>query len=148
MSRHATREFAMKPSPHPCPLNPAYLAAILIGDRPLETLPSCFAVLTAHHPEGVIASPAFNARAHAALVRRVHELGIPSFPITGASPDRTHQEPGLGLETADLTVVAALATEFRQVAFYWIEDGQLLLANDACGSGWWVASLTDRYRRD
>lgn len=135
----------MKPCPHPCPLNPAYLAAILIGDRAVETLPSSFAVVTAHNPEGVIALPDFNARAHAALVRRVEGLGIPGFPITGASPDRTYQEPGLGLDTGNLAIVAGLAAEFRQVAFYWIEAGQLFLAIDASGTGWQVASLADRY---
>ena len=138
----------MQPCPHPCPLNPAYLAAILIGERAVETFPSCFAVVTAHNPDGVIASLDFNAHAHAALVRRVHELGIPAFPITGSSPDRTHQEPGLGLDTGDLTVVAALVAEFQQVAFYWIEGGQVFLAIDASGFGWRIPSLTDQYRRD
>jgi len=135
----------MKPSPHPCPLPPAYLSAILIGNRRLESLPPTFAGVTAHNPDGVIASPAFNAHAHAALVRRAEHLGILHFPITGASPDRTHQEAGLGLDNSDLKLVAAIAAEFRQIAFYWIESNQVFLACDGSGFGWRIASLADRY---
>jgi hypothetical protein len=81
-----------------------------------------------------------------ALEERIAALGVSSVPIAGASPDLSHQEAGFALEAGNLGLAAALSAEFRQKAFFWINQGEVYLCEDASGVGWLIGRLADRYR--
>ena len=136
----------MAPRPAPCPHPREYLAAVMLGSRPLDRLPATFAVVTAWNPGGRIVPEEENIARGRALIRRVQGLGWEHFDVTGASPDLAHREPGLGLVPPTLADAAAVSAEFGQRAFFWMEGGRLWVCDDASGYGWPAGTLAERYQ--
>ena len=54
------------------------------------------------------------------------QSGIERLDIIGSAPDDTHQERGFGL-LCSMDEARALAVEFDQLAFYWIDAGRVSL---------------------
>ena len=99
----------------------------------LAQVPPSFGVVTACNPDGVTVSNEQNMAASERLERHLAEAGFQYFPVTGCSPDLTHQEPGFGIITDDRDVIIELGREWRQEAVYWIDRGIVHLV--PCGGG-------------
>lgn len=108
---------------------PDHLAAYFTCEPPAEGLPGRFGVVTAHNPAGKVQDPAANAAADAALKARLERSGLRHFRVTGRSRDGSHQEPGYGVAAQSPEAVRPLSREFRQLAFYWVEEGQVCVLN-------------------
>lgn len=113
----------------PTKLPPAFSRTYFIADKQDAGWPDRFAVVTAHNPDGVVLSPAANRNADARLERRLTALGCTPFRVTGGSKDMSHAEPGWGFAISNLETAVWLGCEFRQLAVFWINRGDLLLAD-------------------
>lgn len=112
-------------------MRPEYSSAYFASERARR--PGRFGVVTAWHPRGRTASAAKNREADARLSRRIDALGLERFRVTGGSRDGSHREPGWGIVAPGPGVVRRLAREFRQLGFYWVEDGRILLGASSGG---------------
>lgn len=108
---------------------PEHLAAHFTCDPPPGGLPARFGVVTAYNPEGRIIDAAANAAADASLKARLERSGLHHFRVTGRSRDGAHQEPGYGVAADSPEAVRHLSHEFRQLAFFWVEDGRVFVVN-------------------
>lgn len=99
------------------------------ADKRTARWPDRFAVVTAHNPDGVIVSHAANRVADAKLERRLIALGCSPFRVTGGSKDMSHAEPGWGFAIGKPEVAVWLGREFRQLAIFWVEKGDLFLVD-------------------
>jgi hypothetical protein len=106
-----------------------------------------FAVLTAYNPQGTLATTMANGDASEELRATLIERAIEFVPIAGSAPDNEHEEPGFGLKCEE-DVARHLAQQFRQLAYYWICDGHLVLKDTweekGIGLGSWASKV--RYR--
>lgn len=118
-----TRYSAIAQSDHN--LRPGYLAAYFLTELPPEGLPGRFGVITAYNPNGRRAADATNLTADCKLEECLKRSKLPHFRVTGGSQDGSHREPGFGVVTGDIEEVEKLARQFRQEAFFWIEDGEI-----------------------
>ena len=59
-------------------------------------------------------------------------MNLGHWRVTGCSSDRTHCEPGLGIETSLLDALS-LARQFGQEAIFWIVERDLFVVS--CNSG-------------
>ena len=89
--------------------------------------PETFAVVTAHNPEGVVDDPSANETADLSLRQEIERAGLIHFRVTGGSLDGRHQEPGWGIVLQNPEKARHLSEQFRQLAFFWVEQGQLSL---------------------
>lgn len=137
-------ERAIQPTDAPAPFNPAYFDTVFLVPQPPREWPRRFAIVTAHNPDGALSTDKANDEYGRALRRYLGERGIESFAVVGASPDLTHHEAGRGFVAAGLEEAAAISSRFRQVAFFWVEDGVVFICIDASGTGWEVARWSDR----
>ena len=129
----------------PTKLPPEFLRTYFIADKRSGGWPDRFAVVTAHNPDGVIVSRAANRVADARLERRLTALGSSPFRVTGGSKDMSHAESGWGFAIANLETAVWLGREFRQLAVFWINRGDLFLLD--CNSNvrpLFVAKWKDR----
>lgn len=108
---------------------PEHLAAYFTCDPPPGGLPARFGVVTAHDPGGKVRDAAANAAADAALKARLERSGLHHFRVTGRSRDGSHQEPGYGVAAGSPEAVRHLSREFGQLAFYWVEEGEVFVIN-------------------
>ncbi len=86
-----------------------------------------FGVITACNPDGRLASEEDNAQATQALRRALESDGYRFFPVTGASPDFSHAEPGFGVVFETPEQAITWGRRFRQEAVFWICDGIVAL---------------------
>lgn len=100
-----------------------YLEVCFDADAPEGGWPQRFGVVTAYNSEGKVREEAENRKADARLQRRLEEEGLLHFRVTGRNREGTHREPGFGIATADQEKIRFLSREFRQLGFYWIENG-------------------------
>ena len=112
-------------------MNPAYRQVRFQAELPHGALPESFGIVTAWNPDGIDASPAANATAHAELQSILTTEGLLHFPVTGGSPDFAHAEPGFGI-VASAAACLTLGRRFRQEAIFRIHRGQVQLI--PCGT--------------
>ena len=112
---------------------PEHLAAYFTCEPPPGGLPACFAVVTAHNPDGVVQGAAANEAADEALGIILDARGLPRFRVTGRSRDGAHREPGWGIATGSLEQARDFSLAFRQLAFFWVEDGMVYVVNTKGG---------------
>lgn len=108
---------------------PEHLAAYFTWEPPPSGLPARFGVVTAHNPDGNVQDAAANDGADAALELMLDVGGLSHFRVIGRSQDGSHQEPGWGIVTDDLEEVRDFCKAFHQLAFFWVEDGNIFLVN-------------------
>jgi len=108
--------------------NPAHLEAYFAAELPSFGMPGTFGIVTAHNPGSAPASAESNEAADAELERALTAADLPHFRVTGRSRDGSHREPGYGIAAA-LDTIRALSRDFRQEAFFWVEDGQVFVIN-------------------
>ena len=75
-------------------------------------------VLTAHNPEGRLASAAANAAAEARLESELRRRELTWWPAAGGDPSWTHVEAGVALMDVAEADAIALGAEFRQDAIF------------------------------
>ena len=127
-------------------LHDAFHAAVFHGPRPDGGWPSSFAIVTACNPDGRNVDAASNRKATRELEARIGERGFRYGPMTGGSIDGTHQEFGYLVE-CDLTSALNLGADYKQVAIFWIEDGNLFLVTGSDASNKrFVDTWEDRYK--
>lgn len=91
-----------------------------------EELPETFFIVTAYNPDGVTVPDRRNAKADQTLKDAIEKKGLHAFRVTGGDFDFSHEEPGWGIEcTRD--EARALSSSFRQLAFFEIRDGKVIL---------------------
>jgi hypothetical protein len=90
------------------------------------TLPTSFAIITAHNPQGVICDATTNAQYNLALKRLLttHSEVKKLQPIIGCAPDMSHQEASFLVDLPKGTAIT-LAKQFKQNAIFWVEEDQL-----------------------
>jgi len=140
----------IRPSPAPPPFDSCVFDTIFLVDKIEGDWPEIFGIVTAHNPprtEGMGPLSPQEQEARAALLRdRLNALALQHFPVTGASRDRKHQEPGHGIATEDLSLIASLAREFEQWGFFWVEGDEVFVCVDDSGEGWLIDSWRERIR--
>jgi hypothetical protein len=126
------------------PFPAAWFDTVFLVPDPPPSWPPRFAVVTAHDPGGVRCAEADNRRLEGELDDFLAREGLPSFVVTGASPDLRHREPGRGFAADSPGQASAIASRFGQLGFFWVEDGTVFVAVDASGRGWRVARWEER----
>jgi hypothetical protein len=106
------------------PLDPGYSQTVFIATQPVNGWPESWGIITAYNPPGVARSLAENEAANAQLQSTLAEWT--HFPVTGASPDLSHREPGYGVE-APLMRLLELGRRFDQAAIFWVKRGVVFL---------------------
>jgi hypothetical protein len=81
-----------------------------------EGRPIC--VLTAHNPDGRLASDAANAAAQRRLEEQLRERGLTWWPADGGDPAWKHVEAGVALLGVAEADAVALGAEFKQDAIF------------------------------
>jgi len=104
----------------------AYLKTIfIVEDLNAGWNDASFAIITAWNPDGTACDDETNQKADEGLrnVLRLHATCQKIERITGASPDRSHREPGWAAFGLSLEEALAIGKQFRQEAIYWVEKG-------------------------
>lgn len=130
----------------PAPFDPEYFRTVFLVPDPPREWPRRFAIVTAHDPGGIAQAPDANERAARELVQELERRGLASLEATGASPDLRHREKGRAFR-ADLTTAATVSRQFRQKAFFWIEDDVVYVCIDDSGRGWRCGQWSERLVR-
>lgn len=128
----------------PAPFDPAYFDTVFVVPKPPLRWPDSFAIVTAHNPGGKLAATHANDQQERALRDFLIAQGLEVFTVVGASPDLTHHEAGCGFDGGTLERVAGISERFGQVAFFWVEAGDVYICIDASGIGWKVGRWQDR----
>jgi hypothetical protein len=90
------------------------------------TLPTSFAIITAHNPLGVICDATTNAQYNLALKQHLatHNAVTQLQPIIGCAPDMSHQEASYLIELPKHHAFS-IAKQFKQNAYFWVENDNL-----------------------
>src|SRR5690348_4961826 len=94
--------------------------------------PAEFVIVTAFNPEGASKGAEQNHRFDSELTLHLQQTGLQFWRVNGGSPDFSHVEPGYAVET-DLQTGLDIGKKFRQIAIFWIKEGNLILVD--CASG-------------
>lgn len=125
-------------------MHPAYFHTVLDGEPPPGGWPEAWAVITAYAPTGTVRPPAVDAAADARLKVALDALGVPVWRVTGRSPEGDHAEPGWGA-VMSLTAAKAIGRSFEQKAVFWIQHGELWVADcSPCGPGVRIGALAPK----
>jgi hypothetical protein len=114
-------------------MNPEYKRTRFLARPPAGGFPARFGVVTACNPNGMIADETRNAAATEKLRQELIGAGREFFPVTGCSPDFSHQEPGFGIVCQAAGEIVQFGRTWNQEAVFWIEDGIVHLVS--CGAG-------------
>lgn len=106
------------------PLNPHYYQTWF--ECPVSACLPRFAIITAHHPDGVIIGAEENVGRNRRLCAQLEELGIEYFPVAAGSRDRAHVEDSFGI-VCDLATAIDLCNQYEQDAIFWVEDGKIFI---------------------
>jgi hypothetical protein len=115
------------------------------GQPPIGGWPELFAVVTGHNPEGVVDEPLANDTADLSLRQEIERAGLIHFRVTGGSLDGLHQEPGWGIVLQNPEKAQQLSEQFRQLAFFWVEQGQLALIDTYTAETFQQGEWKDRW---
>lgn len=108
-------------------LPPEFFQARFWCVPPPQGLPARFGVVTAFNPGAKSAPLEKNQAADRALEDELAKAGLPRFRVTGGAPDKSHMEPGWGIE-APLEAIRSYCKKYAQAGFYWVEDGKVAVA--------------------
>lgn len=111
------------------PPKPEFFLAYFSAELPPEGLPSRFAILTACNPHGKQKSEEVNLRLNAALEEDLIKAGLTYFRATGGSQDGSHREAGFGIVVKSPEVLRTRSRQYRQDAFFWIDNGVIFIQN-------------------
>lgn len=109
---------------------PEYFETVFESSTPLQQLPAQFAIVTAYNPNGESRDSEENGRRSQALRKILESRGIRHWQVTGCSRDRSHREPGYGIQ-CPIDSAIALGKRFQQEAIFWIAKDELRLVS--CG---------------
>lgn len=126
-------------------LPPEFAEAFFTGQVPPGGWPPAFAIVTAHNPDGVLTSPEQNDAADAALSCELRGRHLAHFRVSGGSRDGRHREAGFGIVGISRNAAADLSRHWRQLAYFWIEKGQVLLIDSVTGKERPVGSWDERW---
>ena len=109
-------------------IRPEYLKTLFVPKKPGKNQPPPdwsrpFAILTAHNPGGKIVDLETNTDADKELRRSLSRKSLPKHRVTGVSEDWSHEEKSFAVWGIDHSAVAAIGREFRQDAYFWVENG-------------------------
>jgi predicted GIY-YIG superfamily endonuclease len=109
-------------------IRPEYLQTLFLPKKPGKNQPSPdwsrpFAILTAYNPEGKKVDPETNTEADKELRRSLSRKSLPKHRITGVSEDWSHEEKSFAVWGLDHATAATIGREFRQDAYFWVENG-------------------------
>ncbi|ALS96987.1 DUF3293 domain-containing protein [Lacimicrobium alkaliphilum] len=102
-----------------------YSETVFLPEQPLPDWPQA-GIVTACNPRGKVLSDNENAALNDKLSNHLHRLSLPYIRLSGCSPDLRHREPSL-LVSCTQDQAMSLAGEFKQNAFFWIENDELYL---------------------
>ena len=124
---------------------PEYLQTIFIAkETPDGGWPEKFAVVTACNPMSS-GERQGDAAATIRLLEWCTRSGLQLHPITGASPDRIHQEVSCAVWNVSLEEVVAIGREFRQRAVFWVEGGRIEVVSCENGERKFVGLWKERF---
>lgn len=107
-----------------------YSQTVFESSLPTCEWPAQFAIVTAYNPRGKSSDLEENQQRDRALHELLDSRGERHWCVTGGSPDRSHQEPGYGIQiTFDAAV--ALGRKVQQEAIFWIDNNELTLVSCA-----------------
>ena len=115
------------------------------ADTPNGGWPQQFAIVTAYNPEGLVTDPADNNRADLELRESLDKMGLTYFRVTGGSRDGKHKEPGWGIVLQTPETSQKLSRQFKQLAFFWVEQGHVSLVETGTGSKEYQSIWTKRW---
>ena len=109
-------------------IRPEYLKTLFIPKKPGKNQPSPdwsrpFAILTAHNPGGKIVDLETNTDADKELRRGLSRKSLPKHRVTAVAEDWSHEEKSFAVWGLDHTTAAKIGREFRQDAYFWVENG-------------------------
>jgi hypothetical protein len=109
--------------------NPAHLEAYFTAELPASGAPRRFGIVTAYNPESRPAPERENREADAALAARLKAEGRERFRVMAFARDGSHREPGFAIAAESPEDIRAFSRDFRQEAFFWVEDGIVYVIN-------------------
>ena len=121
-----------------------HLAAYFTWEPPPGGAPVRFAVVTAYNPDGHVRPAAENSAADAALREALLAAGFAPFRVVGRSADGTHQEPGWGFAADSPEAARPFSRSYSQLAFFWVENGEIFIVNTEGALLHPVAAWSDR----
>ena len=109
-------------------IRPEYLKTLFVPKKPGKNQPPPdwsrpFAILTAHNPGGKIVDLETNTEADKELRRSLSRKSLPKHRVTGVSEDWSHEEKSFAVWGLDHATAAKIGREFRQDAYFWVENG-------------------------
>ena len=113
-------------------IRPEYLKTLFVPKKPGKNQPPPdwsrpFAILTAHNPGGKRHDDAVNKLANRRLRTRLNQRrphnSPPLVKIDAVSEDWSHEEKSFAVWGLDHATAAKIGREFRQDAYFWVENG-------------------------
>ena len=109
-------------------IRPEYLKTLFVPKKPGKNQPppdwsSPFAILTAHNPGGKIVDLETNTEADKELRRSLSRKSLPKHRVTAVAEDWSHEEKSFAVWGLDHATAAKIGREFRQDAYFWVENG-------------------------
>lgn len=121
-----------------------YKEAWFVTDLPSDGLPESFGIVTAFNPNGCEETPAKNNSADTKLQDHLENAGLQHFRVTGGSQDSNIKEPGFGIVATSIDEIRDLSLQFKQEAFFWVENGTIFLYKTDSQHGEEIAPWTKR----
>lgn len=113
-------------------IRPEYLKTLFVPKKPGKNQPPRdwsrpFAILTAHNPGGKRHDDAVNQHANEKLRTRLNQRRPRNSPllvkVDAVSEDWSHTEKSFAVWGLDHATAAKIGREFRQDAYFWVENG-------------------------
>jgi hypothetical protein len=109
-------------------IRPEYIKTLFVPKKPGKNQPPPdwsrpFAILTAHNPGGKIVDLETNTEADKELRRSLSRKSLPKHRITAVAEDWSHEEKSFAVWGLDHATAAKIGREFRQDAYFWVENG-------------------------
>lgn len=109
-------------------IRPEYLKTLFVPKKPGKNQPPPdwsrpFAILTAHNPRGKIVDLETNTEADKELRRSLSHKSLPKHRVTAVAEDWSHEEKSFAVWGLDHATAAKIGREFRQDAYFWVENG-------------------------
>jgi predicted GIY-YIG superfamily endonuclease len=109
-------------------IRPEYLKTLFVPKKPGKNQPPPdwsrpFAILTAHNPGGKIVDLETNTDADKELRRSLSRKSLPKHRVTAVAEDWFHEEKSFAVWGLNHTTAAKIGREFRQDAYFWVENG-------------------------
>ena len=109
-------------------IRPEYIKTLFVPKKPGKNQPPPdwsrpFAILTAHNPRGKIVDLETNTEADKELRRSLSRKSLPKHRITAVAEDWSHEEKSFAVWGLDHATAAKIGREFRQDAYFWVENG-------------------------